>query len=281
MKARFKPRNPEMGPAGVEKIDTKKVWNFGYAFTLTNGDIFYEAMKKVSVLRYRLMPYIYSTAWRVTNEGYSLMRAIPMSFPNDTNSYQIQTGVYNTKKICCTPENNVIKYSANTLLSQSYYSDSRAYLKARCKLYSQKLSINDMSGNTYDDPLIINNSVEYQTNNCSYPYQTGKSNTCNPTIYKPSNSQYATQGAVDNGTRLAKLKYDTITKNGASFRSAWGDAAANAGKYQGGYNRVSPYFLKSKYTPPLVYRRNGNKLICAGCTGGPRTVLSSFFGAIN
>lgn len=199
----------------------------------------------------------------------------------ETGGYKIQTGVYNTKNICCTPENNVIKYSANTLLSQSYYSDSRAYLKARCKLYSQKLSINDMSGNTYDDPLIMNNSVEYRTNNCSYPYQTGKPNTCNTTIYKPSNTPFATQGAVDNGTRLAKLKYDTITKNGASFRSAWGDAAANAGKYQGNYNGVSSYFLKSKYTPPLVYRRNGNKLICSGCTGGPRTVLSSFFGAIN
>ncbi|MQY78061.1 MAG: DUF5110 domain-containing protein [Bacteroidetes bacterium] len=62
----------------------REVWRFG-----DEGDIFYEALKKTSVLRYRLMPYIYSTAWRVTNEGYSVMRAIPMSFPNDTNSYEI------------------------------------------------------------------------------------------------------------------------------------------------------------------------------------------------
>ena len=219
---------------------------------------------------------------KIENNGF-----IQIGDPNDTNSYQIQTGVYNTKTICSTCENNVIKYSANTLLSQSYYSDSKGYLKARCKLYNQKLSIQPIDGQTYDDPLIVNNSVEYNTNYCTNPYQTANhpnetNRICsNTTIYKPSNAQYATQGAVDNGTRLAKLKYDTITKNGASFRSDWGDAAANAGKYQGGYNGVSSYFLKSKYTPPLVYRRNGNKLICSGCTGGPRTMLSSFFGAIN
>ena len=34
-------------------------------------------------LRYRLMPYIYSVAWRVTNEGYTMMRALPMDFMQD------------------------------------------------------------------------------------------------------------------------------------------------------------------------------------------------------
>ena len=34
-------------------------------------------------LRYRLMPYIYSVAWRVTNDGYTMMRALPMDFMED------------------------------------------------------------------------------------------------------------------------------------------------------------------------------------------------------
>ena len=34
-------------------------------------------------LRYRLMPYIYSVAWRVTSEGYTMMRALPMDFMED------------------------------------------------------------------------------------------------------------------------------------------------------------------------------------------------------
>ena len=220
---------------------------------------------------------------KIYNPGYVQIGPV-----GDSGSYQIQTGVYNIKRICGTPENNVIKYSANTNLSQAYYSDSRAYLKARCKLYTQKLSTIEISGNEYvdSDGKAIppsdssKGSQVFQTNNCPYPYQNGKNNNCNTTIYKRSNAQFATQGAVDNGTRLAKLKYDTITLNGNSFRSAWGDSAANAGKYHGDLNTSAPYFIKSKYTPPMAWRRRGNKQVCNGCTGGPRTVLSSFWGGV-
>ena len=37
-----------------------------------------------SILRYRLMPYIYSLAWKVTNENYTMTRALPFDFPNDS-----------------------------------------------------------------------------------------------------------------------------------------------------------------------------------------------------
>jgi alpha-D-xyloside xylohydrolase len=36
-------------------------------------------------LRYRLFPYVYSTAWKVTNEGYTMMRALPFDFANDVS----------------------------------------------------------------------------------------------------------------------------------------------------------------------------------------------------
>jgi hypothetical protein len=213
---------------------------------------------------------------KIQNNGIIQIGAV-----DTLNSYQIQTGIYTTKTICCTPENNIIK-SAVTLLSKSYYSNNKAYLKARCKLYSQKQSIQEIAGNTYDSQLIVNNSTEFNTNNCTNPYQTGRQ-CSNTTTYKPSNAQYAVQGAVDNGTRLAKLKYDTITKNGASFRSAFGEAAANAGKYQGNYDGNTSYFLKSKYSPPIAWRRNGQKTVCAnGNTNcGPGQTLSSVWGAIN
>ena len=83
---------------------------------------------------------------KLYNPGYVQIGPV-----GDSGSYQIQTGVYNIKRICGTPENNVIKYSANTNLSQAYYSDSRAYLKARCKFYTQKLSTIEISGNEYVD----------------------------------------------------------------------------------------------------------------------------------
>lgn len=40
-------------------------------------------------LRYRLLPYIYSTAWKVTSEGYTLMRPLVMDFAADTDALDI------------------------------------------------------------------------------------------------------------------------------------------------------------------------------------------------
>ena len=40
-------------------------------------------------LRYRLLPYNYSVAWKVTNDSYTIMRALPMDFRNDPNVYDI------------------------------------------------------------------------------------------------------------------------------------------------------------------------------------------------
>ena len=34
-------------------------------------------------LRYRLLPYIYSLAWRVTNDAYTMQRGLPMDWPSD------------------------------------------------------------------------------------------------------------------------------------------------------------------------------------------------------
>lgn len=43
----------------------------------------YAALLKATQLRYRLLPYIYSLSWKVTAEGYTLMRPLMMDFPDD------------------------------------------------------------------------------------------------------------------------------------------------------------------------------------------------------
>jgi alpha-D-xyloside xylohydrolase len=40
-------------------------------------------------LRYRLLPYIYSVAWKITSEGYTPMRALAMDFPADVRAQNI------------------------------------------------------------------------------------------------------------------------------------------------------------------------------------------------
>ena len=44
---------------------------------------------KFDNLRYRLLPYIYSLAWKVTSEDYTIMRGLPMDFSDDKNTYNI------------------------------------------------------------------------------------------------------------------------------------------------------------------------------------------------
>jgi alpha-D-xyloside xylohydrolase len=40
-------------------------------------------------LRYRLLPYIYSLAWKVTSQGYTLMRSLAFDFKDDANIVSI------------------------------------------------------------------------------------------------------------------------------------------------------------------------------------------------
>jgi len=169
------------------------------------------------------------------------------------------------KMVCvaCNPEVNIIK-PATTIISKKYYSDRAAYLKSRCKSFTQNLSGNAIQGIQYLDgttPVWAsdspNGSQVYSTSDCCST--TGATSTL---IYKPNNMQYATQGAVDSSDRITRLKMNTINKNGASFTSAWGASAANAGAYHG--DAGSPYFIKSLKNQPncVSFHRNGNKTVC-------------------
>jgi alpha-D-xyloside xylohydrolase len=52
-----------------------EMWNYGPEVE--------KILTQYDDLRYRLMPYIYSTAWGVTNRGATVMQALPLIYPND------------------------------------------------------------------------------------------------------------------------------------------------------------------------------------------------------
>lgn len=56
----------------------REPWRYGKP-----GDDAYDTMLEFTRLRYRLLPYIYSTAWSITDSRASLMRALPIAFPRD------------------------------------------------------------------------------------------------------------------------------------------------------------------------------------------------------
>jgi alpha-D-xyloside xylohydrolase len=58
----------------------REIWEFGeYA----------PVLEKFDTLRYRLLPYIYSLGWQVTNSGYTIMRGLAMDFTGDRKTYSI------------------------------------------------------------------------------------------------------------------------------------------------------------------------------------------------
>jgi len=65
---------PILRTHGHRKNDTNELFSYGPQLPIL---IDYDR------LRYRLLPYIYSLAWRVTNEDYTLQRGLPMDWPAD------------------------------------------------------------------------------------------------------------------------------------------------------------------------------------------------------
>ncbi len=56
----------------------REIWRFG-----KKGEPVYDAIEKTIRLRYRLIPYLYSTAWQVTSANASYMRPLFSDFPKD------------------------------------------------------------------------------------------------------------------------------------------------------------------------------------------------------
>lgn len=56
----------------------REIWNFGEP-----GEPFYDSLLQMIHLRYRLLPYIYSLAGKVTNEHYTMSRLLAFDFPDD------------------------------------------------------------------------------------------------------------------------------------------------------------------------------------------------------
>jgi alpha-D-xyloside xylohydrolase len=60
---------------GTRSTDQNEIWSY--------GEKTQAILTRYDRLRYRLLPYIYSLAWKTTRENYTLMRALPMDFPED------------------------------------------------------------------------------------------------------------------------------------------------------------------------------------------------------
>ena len=76
----------------------REIYQFG-----KKGDRDFDAIDKYINLRYRLLPYIYSTSWDVTKNQSSMMRALVMDFPTDKNALDINDEFMFGKSLLVSP----------------------------------------------------------------------------------------------------------------------------------------------------------------------------------
>lgn len=136
---------------------------------------------------------------------------------------------------------------------KKYYTTTGAYLKARCANFSSKATTSKPASNSAGDP------EPYQfVTGCSYDGAGTKC--CAETTYKPCNAKFSRNGAVSSSGRIARLKYDTVTKAAQSQKEAWGPEAAAASAYSG--RPEMPFTTKAKYAPCVAHRIGGTKTAC-------------------
>jgi alpha-D-xyloside xylohydrolase len=81
----------------------REIYQFG-----TKGTKYYDAVEKYINLRYRFLPYIYSTSWDVTANHSSMIRALVMDSPKDRNALDINDEFLFGKSVLVSPVTNAM-----------------------------------------------------------------------------------------------------------------------------------------------------------------------------
>jgi alpha-D-xyloside xylohydrolase len=106
----------------------REIWQFG-----KKGEPVYDAIEKQIRLRYRLIPYLYSTAWQVTSNNDSYMRPLFADFAADKNVWNMTDEFMFGRSILAAPivdpqytEEKIIRTNAMTGWDRQTASDGSA-----------------------------------------------------------------------------------------------------------------------------------------------------------
>lgn len=144
--------------------------------------------------------------------------------------------------------------------TKKYYTSSKEYLHSRNRRFQQNEFHNLHEQSDPTKTVFRSNTVPYCATVDRSDYV--------PVFYKPNNGKFGQQGAVDSSSRITRLKYDTITDMGNTYRVAFdkygnGNGTANALSYgvsSNGYTIKDKLGFPNTRTPVF---KNGN-LCCAG-----------------
>jgi alpha-D-xyloside xylohydrolase len=109
----------------------REIWQFGQ-----KGEPVYDAIEKQIRLRYRLIPYLYSTAWQVTSNNQSYLRPLFSDFASDKHVWDIADEFLCGQSILATPildpqytEEKIIREDAMTGWNKKELKDESGELK--------------------------------------------------------------------------------------------------------------------------------------------------------
>ncbi len=101
----------------------REPWNFG-----SPGDIFYETIVKFIKLRYRLLPYIYSTAATVYQTNSTILRSLLFDFAGDENVKELSDSFLFGKAFLVCPVTEAMYYDVNSVPLSGISKTKQVYL---------------------------------------------------------------------------------------------------------------------------------------------------------
>ncbi len=113
----------------------REIWEFGEP-----GTPVYDAIEKTIRLRYKLMPYIYSTAWEVSSQNGTFQRALFMDFKEDRNVWNLESEFLFGRNLLVAPVNKALftrekREWSEESVDWSVQKEFQVYLPAGCKWY--------------------------------------------------------------------------------------------------------------------------------------------------
>ena len=105
--------------------------------------------------------------------------------------------------------NNTKRYISE-FVPKPYFSNNYQYMRNRGNTFETVSSRHKLQGVQYfegKNPIWPSTPQQNGTTSASFAYSNVVCNAAKHVIYKPSNTPFSTQGAVDSSTRLWKLKY--------------------------------------------------------------------------
>ena len=189
----------------------REPWAFGTPESRT-----YQTLLKFANLRYRLMPYIYSVAWKITSENYTMMRALPFDFMTDAAVFNINDQYMFGPSIMVNPVVRPLYYHRNNVKINTSSYTREVYLPEGTDWFDFWTGKKNHGGQKIDADASFETMPLFVRAGSIVPmgpfiqYSTEKSDPIEIRIYPGANAEFTLYEDQNDGYEYEKGLYSTI-----------------------------------------------------------------------